>query len=464
MSQSANFRVYALYNTYAEWYVEYPRGATAVTVNKTALTGGTSDTAGIDVRLPLLGYKDSSKSGNTWEEWTAFTVDLIPDTDGDGISNDLDLDSDNDGIPDNVEAQPTESYIASTEPPTVDTTDGHNTAYPSTGLTPQDTDGDGIPDYLDSDSDNDGYTDCEEGKNSPTCNPNPPVRNNGMPTWSYTGDDYNHVHGYITHPDPNNSGNIQDEVLANHEAAYREFLCGKNLIHLTAFQWRLISVPCDTGSNTIEDLFKDSLGDYGNDKSWVVYQQTGDDKWEVNATHKNTNKTMLASGDQPIHAGKGYWIIADKDANLTIPKTGLPEPLSPTSTVDASSVSISDPNFTKVHEYQLPKGGDVNDVKYMTGNPFPYAFHMSDLYFKHNASGESYKSMEDNASNGTYINATVYKHDSNKTGPVTGYEAVNAVTPGLDFPVEPMEGFFIKINPINTDDDVNHFAYPLMNK
>lgn len=34
------------------------------------------------------------------------------DTDGDGLINCFDLDSDNDGIPDNVEAQTTTGYIA----------------------------------------------------------------------------------------------------------------------------------------------------------------------------------------------------------------------------------------------------------------------------------------------------------------------------------------------------------------
>ena len=53
------------------------------------------------------------------------------DTDGDGISNQIDFDSDGDGIPDALE-----------------------------GTT--DTDGDGIPDYLDLDSDNDGIDDADE--------------------------------------------------------------------------------------------------------------------------------------------------------------------------------------------------------------------------------------------------------------------------------------------------------------
>ena len=73
------------------------------------------------------------------------------DVDGDGIPNSLDLDSDGDGIPDNIEAQPTAGYTVPGN--TIDNSTGINTTYGS-GLTPIDTDADGTPDYLDTDSDN----------------------------------------------------------------------------------------------------------------------------------------------------------------------------------------------------------------------------------------------------------------------------------------------------------------------
>ncbi len=86
------------------------------------------------------------------------------DTDSDGIPDYLDIDSDNDGIPDNVEAQSTGGYLP---PLNADlNANGLDDAYEnggSVGVIPQDTDGDGLPDYVDTDSDDDGVVDAIEG-------------------------------------------------------------------------------------------------------------------------------------------------------------------------------------------------------------------------------------------------------------------------------------------------------------
>ena len=92
------------------------------------------------------------------------------DTDNDGIADHLDLDSDNDGITDNVEAQTTAGYIAPNvdDAATIIANNGLNSAYVGTnGLTPVNTDAgaispDATPDYLDTDSDNDGLNDTVE--------------------------------------------------------------------------------------------------------------------------------------------------------------------------------------------------------------------------------------------------------------------------------------------------------------
>jgi len=103
------------------------------------------------------------------------------DSDGDGHPNYLDIDSDNDGIVDNIEAQSTKDYIA---PTGIINQYGVDYAYdPAHGgkrLIPVDTDGDGIPDFLDTDSDNDGVPDYIEGNDA---------NHDGHPDFVLTGKD-----------------------------------------------------------------------------------------------------------------------------------------------------------------------------------------------------------------------------------------------------------------------------------
>ncbi|GAB2529101.1 hypothetical protein GCM10027189_04880 [Rufibacter soli] len=87
-----------------------------------------------------------------------------PDTDSDGIKDFLDLDSDNDGILDNIEAQTTAGFRSITG---LDSNfDGLDDSYEGSlggnGLTPIDSDKDGKPDYLDLNTDGDLAPDFAE--------------------------------------------------------------------------------------------------------------------------------------------------------------------------------------------------------------------------------------------------------------------------------------------------------------
>lgn len=93
------------------------------------------------------------------------------DSDGDGNANYLDIDSDGDGILDNIEAQPSLGYL---NPDGIDTdNDGVDDAYDTdnggTTLIPINTDltsstgGDDLPDFMDTDSDDDLVPDYIEG-------------------------------------------------------------------------------------------------------------------------------------------------------------------------------------------------------------------------------------------------------------------------------------------------------------
>lgn len=98
------------------------------------------------------------------------------DSDGDGIADALDLDSDNDGIPDSIEAQSTKTFrlynhFTSSNTDHDADKDGLMDRFDDTqatgaadslGIRPVDTDQDGIPDFRDLDSDNDGLFDIDE--------------------------------------------------------------------------------------------------------------------------------------------------------------------------------------------------------------------------------------------------------------------------------------------------------------
>jgi len=99
-------------------------------------------------------------------------VEGTDDSDGDGIPNYLDLDSDNDGIPDVVEAGGVDAdgdgkidnFIDIDNDGLSDNVDGNLFGHLSSGLGLglPDYDGDGIPNFLDLDSDNDGIPDLVE--------------------------------------------------------------------------------------------------------------------------------------------------------------------------------------------------------------------------------------------------------------------------------------------------------------
>jgi hypothetical protein len=124
-------------------------------------------TAGVSISNGLISGAKTSGWANTAKALytTAFT---FRNTDGRGAPDYLDIDSDDDGIQDNVEGQPTSSFKVAAMEDTdgdglVDAFDINATAFGAAGITPYDLDGDGTPDYRDSDTDNDGAPDINEG-------------------------------------------------------------------------------------------------------------------------------------------------------------------------------------------------------------------------------------------------------------------------------------------------------------
>ncbi len=115
---------------------------------------------------------------------TVLAYNVALDTDGDGIANYQDLDSDNDGIVDNVEAQITASYVApaagdSDRDGVLDVYDSDDANFGGTALGTENTDSTGDPDYLDTDSDDDGVADNIEAFDT---------NSDGFASWDTDGD------------------------------------------------------------------------------------------------------------------------------------------------------------------------------------------------------------------------------------------------------------------------------------
>lgn len=93
----------------------------------------------------------------------------IPNTDGTGDPDYIDWDSDDDGLDDTLEGLSTPGYVT---PPVFSDADGDgiwdfwDPTFGGTVITPEDTDGDGTPDYQDLDSDNDSVVDLIEGNDA----------------------------------------------------------------------------------------------------------------------------------------------------------------------------------------------------------------------------------------------------------------------------------------------------------
>jgi gliding motility-associated-like protein len=132
----------------------------------TPLAAGTGTFKFLSNNSNTISFKQTNLSDTADNKSTLkFIATCIPkDSDGDGVPDKSDYDSDNDGIPDAIEAQGATAVAISN----TDTNhDGIDDAF-GNGLTPANTDGDSVADYLDLDSDNDGIYDLNESGSGAT--------------------------------------------------------------------------------------------------------------------------------------------------------------------------------------------------------------------------------------------------------------------------------------------------------
>lgn len=114
------------------------------------------------------GFSDGIKGVDGWDDAIdALATLTLRNSDGDANLNYLDIDSDNDGIPDNVEGIATSSYQfalnTDTDSDGIDNGYDNVVGFGGNGITPNNQDADGLPDYIDTDTDNDGLSDIVEG-------------------------------------------------------------------------------------------------------------------------------------------------------------------------------------------------------------------------------------------------------------------------------------------------------------
>jgi hypothetical protein len=114
------------------------------------------------------GMSNGAKGADGWDDLIDALPSLVlPNTDGSGGANYIDIDADADGIPDNIEGQSTAGY----QLPSGTDSDGDGlddsydatTGFGASGITPHNQDNTDVPDYLDTDTDNDTIIDLYEG-------------------------------------------------------------------------------------------------------------------------------------------------------------------------------------------------------------------------------------------------------------------------------------------------------------
>ena len=129
----------------------------------------TIDLSGVTIFPTSIGFSTDATAhprDSINNEAFAFSVTIECDTDGDGIPDVNDLDSDGDSISDLIESGVNASLVDPDGDGMYDVSAVDNDGVPTAangGVTPVDTDGDGIPDTQDSDSDDDGTSDANEG-------------------------------------------------------------------------------------------------------------------------------------------------------------------------------------------------------------------------------------------------------------------------------------------------------------
>ena len=357
---------------------------------------------------------------------------VTKDSDGDGIPDKFDLDSDNDGIPDAIEAQGATVIAISN----VDANgDGIDDAF-GNGLTPVDSDGDAVPNYLDLDSDNDGIYDLvESGSNATDANFNGMIDgsnfgSNGLSNSLETTPDSGVLNYTIANTDADglsnyldldsDNDNCNDVVEAGFADPNNDGILGNNPVtvnpnngivtsgvgYTTPNPIYIVSAPiiintqpnditaCQTGQATFT-LTTNPVNSY----QWQLSTDSGTTWANLanNATYSGvTTSTLTVSNVVPSMAGYKYRVFLNKNGNAcglysdagTLTVYPLPVITTPVTLVqcDADTDGIADVNLTEQNPaisanfandtftyFTSQAGAIANDPAFQINNPIAYS-------------------------------------------------------------------------------------------
>ena len=274
---------------------------------------------------------DDAYDSNTGDTSTGASIGIINPTNTDGsftnsdtIPDYLDIDSDNDGIPDNIEAQTTSTYIAPngvTKGNGMDSAYSFNDSFANTGLSSSlvNTDSshpsnsDTIPDYRDPDSDGDGTNDDAEGLTSSPAFTGTDTDGDGL------DDGYEHGSnndGFIVNDgisDPKTTGliDVDADVLTGGDLDYRDTLVGSD----TDGDGIVDAIDIDDDNDGILDTVEGS-GDFDGDGiiNSLDLDSDGDGILDIIESQPSTGALALSGNDND---GDGLDDNFDADDNNT---------------------------------------------------------------------------------------------------------------------------------------------------
>jgi gliding motility-associated-like protein len=372
------------------------------------------------------------------------------DSDGDGIPDQADYDSDNDTTPDFIESQGINfNPLSSTDA----NGDGIDDVF-TNGITPADTDNDGIADYLDYDSDNDGIFDINESGsqgstssvNGTTNGPNfgsnglddafETSPDNGLLNYTLVDSDADGIPNFLE-TDSDNDGCI-DIIEAGYTDANSDLIVGDEttptfssngvvnsstgygipnndylvyaVINITAEPTNVTTCELETATFT---LTTDPVDSY----QWQLSTDNGTTWTDItnNATYSgSTTVSLTVSNVTPSMVGYQYRVFLNKNGNAcglysaaaTLTTYALPVVTTPVNLVqcDNDTDGISDVNLTVKNDfisanylnetftyYTTQLAAETVDTTFEITNPIAYTTNTTVIYVRVENSNGCYR-------------------------------------------------------------------------